>query len=601
MRYVITIFSICWVFISCSHVSVMYNWDEKTKKQESETVQSLIRNHHEKRVAEFPEYATKIGSKVNYDKFNNDHPNYDPEYLKVIEQEYEKASGVKDQALDEEARFNFQILISQLTHERNQWEYKDFFNPINYIDGSHVALPNLMFNLHTISNEQDALAYINRLRFLDSRLDKTLAHLKKQQAKGLGVAKSTINLAIKKCEELTAGWPYVKGREQDNPFYRDFEDKIKHLGAFTDSQKKSLLESIKLAISRDVVAPYRKFISELKKLRELAPKNYTLSELEGGDEYYQLVLDTYSQDKISAEKLHASALNEVQGLLQTLDLIRKGTSWESLSRTEFFNFLKTEAQFSLKSEEDSDPFLQMAKEAIIDIRSRSSISDPHVDDYFLVVQKLKSYSSAGYERSSYQPPSITGSRPGIFQIKSEDAKTLHQYQLKAMAVAHTFPGAHLQMASILGKQQLPEFRKVLMPTSYVNGWSLFSLDLAKEQGLFDEIKAQIGRLTLKLYYAARVVVDTGIHFKNWSRTEALAYLNTHTPSPADENLLSVEASLSSPGRVTSYYLGRMELEKLHNKFNYKNFGEMVLSIGPAPFDLLENKLEQLSLKTKGSH
>ncbi|MDP5207484.1 DUF885 domain-containing protein, partial [Alishewanella sp. SMS9] len=263
---------------------------------------------------------------------------------------------------------------------------------------------------------------------------------------------------------------------------------------------------------------------------------------------------------------------------------------------EFFVFMREAPQFYYpETAEGKAAYLAEATALIDNMRTR-------LDELFIVqpkapmiVKAVEPFREASAGKAFYQRPSMDGSRPGIYYANLYQMSSMPIYQMEALAYHEGIPGHHMQLAIAQELEGIPKFRRFGGFTAYIEGWGLYSELVPKEIGLYQDPYSDFGRLAMELWRAARLVVDTGIHAKGWTREQAIQYLMDNTPNPENDAIKAIERYIVMPGQATAYKVGMMKLlelrqhakEQLGEQFDIREFHQVVLANGAVPLDVLE--------------
>ena len=302
---------------------------------------------------------------------------------------------------------------------------------------------------------------------------------------------------------------------------------------------------------------------------------------------------------MTAEEIHQLGLDEVERIHTEMEAIKDEVGFEG-SLQDFFEFMRNDEQFYY---EDSDAgraaYMKEAKRIIDSMRARLNelfITKPKAE---IVVKRVEAFREKSAGKAFYNSPAPDGSRPGIYYANLFDIKAMPKYQMQALAYHEGIPGHHMQLAIAQELEGIPKFRKFGGYTPYVEGWGLYCEYLPKEMGAYKDPYADFGRLAMELWRACRLVVDTGIHDKKWTREEGIAYYKDNTPNAESDCIKMVERHIVMPGQATAYKVGmnkildlRAKAEKaLGETFDIRQFHEVVLGQGAVPLSILEELID----------
>ena len=274
--------------------------------------------------------------------------------------------------------------------------------------------------------------------------------------------------------------------------------------------------------------------------------------------------------------------------------------------SEFFDFMRDDPRFYYPSnEEGKQQYLAQATKIINTMKGRLDelfIVMPKAD---LVVKQVEAFREKSAGKAFYNRPAPDGSRPGYYYANLYDMKDMPKYQMEALAFHEGIPGHHMQIAIAMELENVPKFRKYGHYTAYSEGWGLYSEFLPKEIGFYQDPYSDFGRLAMELWRACRLVVDTGLHDKRWTREQAISYLSKNTPNPIGDVTKAIERYIVMPSQATAYKIGMLKIlelrqlakDKLGAKFSIKEFHDVILKNGPVPLNILQQQVEKYIAKT----
>ena len=363
----------------------------------------------------------------------------------------------------------------------------------------------------------------------------------------------------------------------------------------TEHEQKLLLDEARVALITSVGPAYRSLISFLQQLEQQAGTDDGVWRFPDGAAFYQNRLARMTTTDYSAEQIHQLGLKQVERIHGEMRQIMQQVGFAG-DLAEFFVFMREAPQFYYPdTEEGRAAYLAEATAVIDHMRTR-------LDELFLVkpkaemiVKAVEPFREQTAGKAFYQRPSMDGSRPGVYYANLYRMSDMPKYQLEALAYHEGIPGHHMQLAIAQELEGIPKFRRFGGATAYIEGWGLYSELLPKEIGLYQDPYSDFGRLAMELWRAARLVVDTGIHAKKWSREQAIQYLVDNTPNPEGDAVKAIERYIVMPGQATAYMVGMIKLlelrelakSELGERFDIREFHNVVLKNGAVPLDVLE--------------
>ena len=390
---------------------------------------------------------------------------------------------------------------------------------------------------------------------------------------------------------------------EENPLYVSFFRKIEPL-SFSDSIQENFQDKLKLAIDSSVNPGFQSLLSFMEETLPSANQHHGVWSLPNGDEFYSLRLKVYTTTNYSAEEIHSTGLKEVERISAKMRsiLTTLGYGTEESVGT-LMNLLNEDPKFLYEDTPDR-------KELVVaDYAKIVSETELVIKDYFykmpeakVEVRAVPEYSEENQAGGYYMSPSLDGSRPGVFYANLYDIKQTPTYSMRTLAFHEAIPGHHLQNALGMENEDLSIYRKFGYYTSaFGEGWALYSEKLAVEAGLTKDLYDELGVLQSELFRAVRLVVDTGIHFKRWTREEAMLYMKDITGMSDTEVVTEIERYIVWPGQACSYKVGMLKIlelrerakKELGDKFDIRDFHSAVLDHGEPPLFIVENFVDQM--------
>jgi uncharacterized protein (DUF885 family) len=503
---------------------------------------------------------------------------------------------VATDTLDEKTTLSVNLMKLRLqeTIENFTWRHHDY--PINQIGGWHEYVPTLLITQHSIDTAEDAEAYISRLGRVQTLFDQLIQQLRTRASLKVMPPKFAFDQAITTCENIITGAPFDKGA--DSPLLADFKTKVTALSV-SDEQKQALLEQGISTLENATYRAYRKLIAFLTALSNAADERAGAWKLPDGEAYYANRLKHYTTTELSADDIHQVGLDEVERIKVEMNIIRTELGFDG-DLTQFLDFLRIDSQFSfLDSEAGRAAYLQLNVDIIAAMEERLPEMFGVFPKAALEVRPVEAYREAAATAAFYQPPSLDGSRPGVFYTNLNKMANIRTFQVNATAYHEAVPGHHMQLAIAQELTDIPMFRKFSHNSAYVEGWALYAELLAKELGFYQDPYANFGRLDLEMMRAIRLVVDTGIHSKQWSRQQAIDYFYANSAQPMSDIVKEIDRYIVWPGQATAYKIGMLKILQLRanaqrvlgEQFDISAFHDLILSQGAMPLKVLEEQLD----------
>jgi len=472
-----------------------------------------------------------------------------------------------------------------------------------HMSGPHSGLPSFMINFHSVASAEDVQAYISRLNGFKTYLGQYAQRADAQFDNGVILPKFVYAKLSEASRNVITGAPFTE--EKDSPIFADIKAKIENLDIPQD-QKNSLLDEAKAALLGSVQPAYISLLEMFKRHEDGATKDDGAWKLPEAENYYAARLRHYTTTDMSADEIHEIGLKEVTRIQGEMREIMKQVKFDGTLK-EFFDFLRTDPQFTFPNTDiGRENYIAEATEIINDMKGRLDslfITKPKAD---MIVKRVEPFREATAFGAFYDQPAIDGSRPGTYYINLKDVTEQPKYLMQALAYHEGIPGHHMQIAIGMELEGLPKFRTLGGHTSYIEGWALYSESVPKELGLYTDPYKDFGRLSMEIFRAARLVVDTGIHTKKWTREQAVQYYLDNIPNPEGDVRAEIDRYIVWPGQATAYKIGMIKIQdlrkdaetRLGEKFDIREFHDVVLANGSVPLKVLEELVNDW-VKSKG--
>lgn len=565
----------------------------------------LFEQQFQTHVNRSPEFKTFLGIKEDYGKWDDISPRFEKETHEINKRQLETLKKIDPGQLDEATRLSLELAKRKLEQDIESWKWRLHTYPVNQMYAAHTSVASLLINQHRVDDVSDAEAYISRLNGLPAYFDQLIENLKERADKGVIVPKFVFPYVISDGKNLITGAPYDDGK--DSTLYADFKGKVDKL-EISDEEKSALIEQAKTAMLESVKPAYENLIDYLGELEKKATTDDGAWKLPDGDDFYQHRLNVYTTTDMTAEEIHQKGLEEVERIHNEMREIMKQVEFDG-DLQEFFEFMRTDERFYYpETEEGKQRYLKEATALIDTMKGRLDelfITKPKAD---LVVKAVEPFREKSAGKAFYQRPAPDGSRPGIYYANLYKMSSMPVYQMEALAYHEGIPGHHMQLSIMQELENVPSFRKFGGYTAYTEGWGLYSELVPKEIGFYQDPYSDFGRLAMELWRACRLVVDTGMHSKKWTREEAIDWLAENSPNPHGDVVKAIERYIVMPGQATAYKIGMMKIVELRENarqalgdaFDIREFHDVVLANGAVPLDVLEELVNNWVVEKKGN-
>lgn len=567
-------------------------------KTESAKAAEFFDNAFKEALANKPMYLTYLGMKQKYGEWGDISAAEDERDLSLTKKQLAELKNLNVNKLTAQEKLSYRLFEAQSEDSIYADRYRDYDYPVNQMHGIQSELPSFLINMHRIADTKDAEAYISRLHKVKPLFDQLIVRLKASEKIGVVPPKFVFPMVISDSKNIIAGKPFDSKADNDNPIWADFQAKLSKL-ELKEGEKSKLLAGAKTALLGDFKTAYDGLITFLSEQEGRADTRDGVWKLPNGEEYYKYRLKKMTTTDMTADEIHKLGLSEVKRIHDEMRSIKDKVAYKGDLQA-FFKFMRSDAQFKLpNTDEGRQTYLDNAVKAIDVMKSRLDelfLTKPKAD---LSVKRVEAFREGSAGRAFYQRPSLDGSRPGRYYVNLADMNEMAVYELEALAYHEGIPGHHMQLAIAQELEGIPTFRKIGGYTAYTEGWGLYSETLPKEIGFYQDPYSDFGRLSMELWRACRLVVDTGIHAKKWTREQAIQYLRDNTPSPELDIVKAIERYIVMPGQATAYKIGQIKILQLRakakkalgEKFDIREFHDVILRNGMLPLDILEEQVD----------
>ncbi|OUR77505.1 hypothetical protein A9Q75_15040 [Colwellia psychrerythraea] len=568
----------------------------------SEQANALFDTLFKEGVNRDPVRQTYLGIKTDYDKWNDLSESNAANELAIAKENLLRVQAIDVTTLDIQTKISLNLFIQNLENHIADYKWRFHSYPVNQMHGTHSQIPAFLINQHSISNIKEAHDYIARVRGAKKLLKQLVEQLKLREAKGIIAPKFVFPHVIRDSKNILVGAPFDD--EPNSTIFADFTRKINNL-SISDDEKNTLITDVKSALIENLKPGYEQLITYLATLEKKADTRDGAWKLPDGEDFYNNALKRTTTTDLSSEQIHTLGLSEVSRIQNEMRVIMKQVSFDG-SLNEFFDFMRNDKQFYYPAnDKGKQRYLAETVALIDDMQSR-------LDSLFLTKPKaaLKVKAVEGFREKSagkafYERPAPDGSRPGIYYANLYDMEAMPTYQMAALAYHEGIPGHHMQLAIKQELTGIPMFRKFGGYTAHTEGWGLYSEMIPKEIGLYQDPYSDFGRLAMELWRACRLVVDTGIHTKQWTREQGIQYYTSNTPNAVSDAVKMVERHVVMPSQATAYKIGMNKIIELReqarvqlgDKFDIREFHDVVLKNGPVPLNVLADLVNDY-IKTK---
>lgn len=510
---------------------------------------------------------------------------------------YDRAS------LSTENQFNYDMLeyFLAVNVEGQKFQYHNY--PLNQLFGLQGELPTFLATQHPVDNQNDAENYIARLNKIPLVFAQAQEGLDKREALKIIPPKFVIEKVLLQMRE------FAEAPASKNILYTSLEEKLKKVPGdeITAEQRTKILADTKTSLRANVIPAYQKFIAYYEKLLPKANGNNGVWALPNGDAYYQWAIKQNTTTDMTADQVHQLGLSEVARIEAEMDVILRAEGLtEGTVGARVDEISKRPDQLYADNDAGRAQIITDFQTIIDDIDKGLAPSFNVRPKQGVKVERIPEFKQKTSPGAYYQAPAFDGSRPGIFYINLRTTGEVAKFGMRTLAYHEAIPGHHFQITIQQELSGVPMFRKLLPFTAYAEGWALYSERLAWEIGYQKKPLDNLGRLQAEMFRSVRLVVDTGMHSKHWTREQAIAYMREKTGMPETDVVAEIERYLVMPGQALAYKVGMNTIVRLREeaktelgpKFDIRRFHDVVLTGGSMPMALLEQRVHQWTAEEK---
>jgi uncharacterized protein (DUF885 family) len=549
------------------------------------TLHALFDSEWERTMRENPTWASSLG---DY-RYNDRWPDAS---FAAIERSHQDDVKVLDQlkAIDRSAlplpeQINYDLFRQEYTDRVDGYRFRDFLMPVDQMDG--VQTSDELRETVRFQTEKDYVDWTSRLRALGTYVDQTIALLEQ----GITERRVQPRVIMERVPDHIAA--QVVADPTASPYYIPF----KTMSADVNPAAQERLRSDARAAISDVVVPayrrFQKFFGE----RYLPASRPTIgaSELPDGEGYYTYKIRTQTTTDKTPEDIHQLGLDEVARIQAELDAVIAKTGFHG-SFAEFLKFVRTDRRF----------YYTDGQELLAGYRAVAKRIDPELVTLFgrlprlpYGVKPVPAISAPTTGAAYYNEGAPDGSRAGTVFVNVDKPETRPKYEMEVLMAHEGVPGHHLQISLAMELGELPQFRRHSGYTAYVEGWALYCEGLGEQLGLYQDPYSKFGQLSFEMLRAVRLVVDTGMHAKHWTRDQAIDYFRQHVAENENDITNEIDRYIAWPGQALAYKIGQLKIselrqrakDRLGERFDIRAFHDTVLGSGAVPLGVLEHNVD----------
>ncbi|HYH85430.1 MAG TPA: DUF885 domain-containing protein [Pyrinomonadaceae bacterium] len=545
----------------------------------------LLDDEWEWTMREYPTFASNLGDRRYNDRWEDVSLEAVGRRHQHRQDALKRLQSIKRAQLSASDQLNYDLFKKDLDADIEQNKFKLYLLPINQRGGIQTVdeLTELL-RFQTVKDYDDWLA---RMKFLPRYMDDTIALMRE------GVREKMLWPKI--VQQRVPGQldKQIVARPEDSPFFKPFKEYPSDISA---ADRERLTRDAREAVAQSVIPAFQR-------LKEYFTKEYMPASFDGigawqwpnGAEAYAFLARRYTTTSMTPEQIHEKGLSEVARIRAEMQKIMTQVGFKGTHK-EFFKKLRTDDEFYYKK----------PSELLDAYRAISKRIDPNLVKVIKTIprmpygvtpipDKIAPDTTTAY----YQQPAADGSRPGYYYVNLYKPESRPKWEMMALSLHESVPGHHLQIARAMELGEIPKFRRYGGYTAFVEGWGLYSESLGEDMGLYDDPYSKFGQLTYEMWRAVRLVVDTGMHHYKWDRQRAIDYFLDNAAKTEQDIVNEIDRYITDPGQALAYKIGELKIKELRararqqlgDKFDVREFHDVVLGSGAVPLDVLERNVD----------
>jgi uncharacterized protein (DUF885 family) len=551
----------------------------------------------EESIATNPQFLTSLGSKRLYHRLNDYTDAYRQQQLALSEAQLVRLRAeFNPERLSPAGRLSYRMFEEQVEDDRAGFAWRWHGFPASTNGSPMGGIPVFLINNHRIDTVEDAEAYVARLRDTERVMNEISANMRRQTA--LGIVPPRFNFAPVRADarRVLTGAPFSSG--DDSAVFADFRAKVGRLQA-EESVKTRLIADARAAMTGPFRRGYNEMLETLDFIEPRATANNGAWSLPQGAEYYASRLRDSTTTDLSADQIHQIGLQQVARIHGEMERIKRQVGFSGTLQ-DFFRHINNGQQFKYpNTDAGRQQYLADARRFIAQVMEAAPRWFRRLPQAPLEVRAVETWRQETAAVAFYNRPSADGSRPGIYYVNLADMNQVLRPQTEAISYHEGAPGHHFQIALAQELPSVPKFRRFGGYGAYSEGWGLYAEQLGKEMGFYQDPYSEFGMYSTALWRAIRLVVDTGIHSKRWTREQAIQYFRDNGLLSERDAAKEVERYFNNPGQATSYMIGQLKIlelrdrarQQLGERFDIRDFHAAVLENGAVPLDILEELVD----------
>lgn len=547
----------------------------------------------EEQLARSPQALTSLGRKDQYDRLDNYTEEYRAQGLALAQRQLQQMrAAFRPETLSPAGRLSYRLFEKEILDDAEAWRWRAHGFPASTNGSPAGSIPVFLINQHRVSSVADAEAYVARLRDVERVMAEITSNMRRQMAAGILPPKFNFDPVRADARRVLTGAPFSAGA--DTPVYADYKAKVAKLDV-SQAEKDRLMAAAREALTGPFARGYQNFLATWNDMDRRAQGNRGAWSLPEGADFYAHRLNSSTTTDLSADQIHQIGLEQVAAIHREMERIKTQVGFKGTLQ-EFFKHIVQGEQFKYSNDaKGREQYLADARRYIAQVMAKAPTMFRRLPKAQLEVRAVEQWRQETAPVAFYNRPSEDGSRPGIYYVNLADMRQVLKPQTEAISYHEGAPGHHFQIALAQELPDVPKFRRFGGYGAYAEGWGLYAESLGKELGFYEDPYSEFGMYSTQLWRAVRLVVDTGIHSKRWSREQAIKYFLDNALLSERDATKEVERYFNWPGQATSYMVGQLKITELRERaqrelgarFDIRDFHAVVLENGSVPLDVLE--------------
>ena len=560
----------------------------------------------EDQLARSPQGLTSLGRKDQYDRLDNYTEQYRAEGLALAQRQLQAMRAqFRPEALSPAGRLSYRLFEKEVLDDVEAWRWRGHAFPASTNGSPAGSIPVFLINQHRVSSVADAEAYVARLRDVERVMTEITGNMRRQMAAGILPPKFNFDPVRADARRVLTGAPFSGG--VDTPVYADFKSKVAKLNV-PQAEKDRLLAAAREALTGPFSRGYQNFLTTWNEMDRRAQGNRGAWSLPDGAAFYAHRLGASTTTNLTSDQIHQTGLEQVASIHREMERIKTQVGFKGTLQ-EFFRHIVQGQQYKYSNNaKGREQYLTDARRYIAQVMAKAPTMFRRLPKAQLEVRAVEEWRQETAPVAFYNRPSEDGSRPGIYYVNLADMRQVLKPQTEAISYHEGAPGHHFQIALAQELPDVPKFRRFGGYGAYAEGWGLYAESLGKELGFYEDPYSEFGMYSTQLWRAVRLVVDTGIHSKRWTREQAIRYFLDNALLSERDATKEVERYFNWPGQATSYMVGQLKIVELRQRaqrelgprFDLRDFHAVVLESGSVPLDVLEELVNAYISQTKGA-